>query len=92
MNGSEPLQYRLTILTTTLAAVFNMLVVVVICWVLMPRVDRAAEGSVRNLELCLEIQHTLEENSKQLQKQHQDMTHITEMIEALKGKGKGKGK
>lgn len=86
-------------LVTALAASFNLLVILVISFVLMPRVDRAVIEAERarvfaeeNRALARKTQETLESNWRELEQHRSVIKRLTEILDANAAAAKAKAK
>ena len=77
---SESSRLTANIVTTTLAAVFNMLVVLVICFAVVPKIDRDIAETVKNRQMIEENSRLLEMNRLELVEQHRMVEQLTRRL------------
>lgn len=81
-------QVTANMITTALAGGLNMLVILVICFVLMPRVDRAIIESEENQSAIIENRRIMIENWKELESHRKVIKRLSDALDAAAHKAK----
>lgn len=75
-------------LTTALAAAFNMLVLLVLCFGIMPAIQTGIEETRETQKAILHSHYILEENSRDLEEQGKVIRRLNDALDAAEKKMK----
>ena len=85
-------KFAIYTVVTALAAAFNILVIIVIGFVLMPRVDQAIEETAKNRDAIRQNREEVQAYQKELEDHRQTLRRLNAALDAAEARAKAMSK